>query len=577
MGKASRHKQDRQGRGAPKKLRSAPNGHDADPKIRAERALGRLVQGNPPGKITLAGAYALGYCALGLAQQEGDSPDWYNDLDPLETLFLGTVWPLGFRDSFEFANACTAWLRLMRETIHWDGIVRFVREVLAASEEYDLPIDLGELMFLVAGRLESIGLDQRKIPKDLLPEKALGEARVAVGPAEDFRLPDPLSDADEQVARFWTTVEVAMPHDGTTIDALREGLFMFGQAGLDIRGDAMVLLPALYAALVAGEHEELSEAGERSQAWALGLRPDSPLVPVTDVLLIAPQRGLGVDAALGCLLAVPAFSEHVDVQDRVWSSSPGRALTALAFELGYKRLTTRDGDVIHFGQAGKAALEAQLRKFEEKFGRPPGPEDPMFFDPDADTPQPVSATGWESSGVEMMEAVGICPAWIYAYQHTGGLLPSFDGSFATERDQTEWDEHADRYMALHDPGGQVDHDEETRKLQSMLVIGSLRMVADDPQHGHSVATRLNAGPLGLDAETLLLHEYLSAWDDTLTEQLRGDETMMETACEFARAWGGAELAHEVRSITLETPDTDISDAALLAAAAAMIERAADNG
>lgn len=33
-------------------------------------------------------------------------------------------------------------------------------------------------------------------------------------------------------------------------------------------------------------------------------------------------------------------------------------------------------------------LRKQLALFEEKFGRPPGPEDPVFFDPDADTPVP---------------------------------------------------------------------------------------------------------------------------------------------------------------------------------------------
>ena len=33
-------------------------------------------------------------------------------------------------------------------------------------------------------------------------------------------------------------------------------------------------------------------------------------------------------------------------------------------------------------------LRKQLALFEEKFGRPPSPEDPVFFDPDADTPVP---------------------------------------------------------------------------------------------------------------------------------------------------------------------------------------------
>ena len=71
------------------------------------------------------GGYALGYGAIGLAQQEGDQPGWWNDMDPLDALFLGTVWPQLLRDSYEFGNARTAWLAALRDTAHWAGIERF--------------------------------------------------------------------------------------------------------------------------------------------------------------------------------------------------------------------------------------------------------------------------------------------------------------------------------------------------------------------------------------------------------------------------------------------------------------------
>jgi len=32
-------------------------------------------------------------------------------------------------------------------------------------------------------------------------------------------------------------------------------------------------------------------------------------------------------------------------------------------------------------------IQEQLAAFKERFGREAGPEDPVFFDPDADTPQ----------------------------------------------------------------------------------------------------------------------------------------------------------------------------------------------
>jgi hypothetical protein len=34
-------------------------------------------------------------------------------------------------------------------------------------------------------------------------------------------------------------------------------------------------------------------------------------------------------------------------------------------------------------------MKAQLARFKEKFGREPGPNDPVFFDPDEDTPKPI--------------------------------------------------------------------------------------------------------------------------------------------------------------------------------------------
>ena len=37
-----------------------------------------------------------------------------------------------------------------------------------------------------------------------------------------------------------------------------------------------------------------------------------------------------------------------------------------------------------------AALDRQKEAFKKKFGREPGPDEPVFFDPDADTPQPLT-------------------------------------------------------------------------------------------------------------------------------------------------------------------------------------------
>jgi len=59
------------------------------------------------------------------------------------------------------------------------------------------------------------------------------------------------------------------------------------------RAEAVTLLSALYAVLVAAADEELSEAAERAMAWAAGLPAGSPLIPAADVLLAHPGDGHG--------------------------------------------------------------------------------------------------------------------------------------------------------------------------------------------------------------------------------------------------------------------------------------------
>ncbi len=574
MGKAARRRRQGaawQGAAVPRSRRADGGSQSDDPRARAQAAVVRLVRGNLPGKVSLAGAYALGFGVLGMAQAEGDEPEWFAELDPLDTLFLGTVWPRRFADGYEFGNALTAWLGLLRGTVHWAGLERFVREVLAASAEHDLPVDEGELMLLVAGRLEAAGLDQRKLPRSLLPGTALADTRLARGPDPDAPLPDPPPDAVGRVERLWAATEMAMPHDGTAQDALREGLHLLGAAGVDVRRETAVLLPALYIALVAGEFEELAQAGERAVAWALGLARDSALVPVTDVLLTAAQRGLDPDTALAHLLAIPAFAEPVRPEDRRWHSWPGTELISLAFELGYPQVLTRDSKVLRVDPDQAVALEALVRRFEEKFGRPPGPDDPLFFDPDADEPQPVSLTGLETETVAMLEAAGICPAWIYAYQHTGGLLPRPDGSFASARDQAEWDEVISRYVRVHQPGVPVDHQAETRKLATITAIMTLQMAADDPGYGAAMAAQLGTagGPAGTDSA--LLREYLHACAGELGGTLRADRAVAQAAAEHARAWGGASLASRLQAAARAGAGDDIADDVLLATAVAMIQ------
>jgi hypothetical protein len=71
------------------------------------------------------------------------------------------------------------------------------------------------------------------------------------------------------------------------------------------------------------------------------------------------------------------------------------------------------------------ALRAQRALFVEKFGREPGPNDPIFFDPDADEPTPLGVSGEMAMWEDMMaaaERAGLDPALIHAARELGFLL-----------------------------------------------------------------------------------------------------------------------------------------------------------
>ena len=67
-------------------------------------------------------------------------------------------------------------------------------------------------------------------------------------------------------------------------------------------------------------------------------------------------------------------------------------------------------------------LEMQRKLFREKFGRDPGPGDPIFFDPDADEPIQIDEGKAASRMLKSLQAAGAPGHIIYAYKRTGRIL-----------------------------------------------------------------------------------------------------------------------------------------------------------
>lgn len=90
----------------------------------------------------------------------------------------------------------------------------------------------------------------------------------------------------------------------------------------------------------------------------------------------------------------------------------------------------------------REVLEEQRRKFVEKFGREPGPNDQIFFD----MPHPEQI---EHLTVEAMKVAGIDPALIYAYEKTGRLVTDENQRFLTDADLDEWNAAIEEYEMKH--------------------------------------------------------------------------------------------------------------------------------
>jgi hypothetical protein len=87
-------------------------------------------------------------------------------------------------------------------------------------------------------------------------------------------------------------------------------------------------------------------------------------------------------------------------------------------------------------------LEEQRRKFIEKYGREPGPDDPIFFD----MPHPEHL---EHGIVQAMKAAGLDPAIIYAYEQTGLLVTEQNQHLIPDKDLDEWAAAIREYQEEH--------------------------------------------------------------------------------------------------------------------------------
>jgi hypothetical protein len=115
----------------------------------------------------------------------------------------------------------------------------------------------------------------------------------------------------------------------------------------------------------------------------------------------------------------------------------------------------------------REAMERQAERFREKFGRDPGPEDPIFFDPDADEPRPFDLdTVTREMAEELRHAgmeAGIDPSLIEAWCELGYVVTEDTRHLFSASDIAVWNEAVRRHAGDLEEDDDLNGDEVPRK------------------------------------------------------------------------------------------------------------------
>jgi hypothetical protein len=106
-------------------------------------------------------------------------------------------------------------------------------------------------------------------------------------------------------------------------------------------------------------------------------------------------------------------------------------------------------------------LKDQERAFVAKFGREMGPDDPIFFDPNADTPQPMETDSPEMRREfgEAAKNAGIPEELIYATNKTGIILTAENRDLLPDNQVKEFEDAVREYREMFGEGEADEADE----------------------------------------------------------------------------------------------------------------------
>jgi hypothetical protein len=96
----------------------------------------------------------------------------------------------------------------------------------------------------------------------------------------------------------------------------------------------------------------------------------------------------------------------------------------------------------------REVLQGRTQAFRKKFGREPGDDDPLFFDPNSDEPRFQSETQLKDKMCAVMIKARIDPALIYAFLKTGRILTAENKHCLTRAELKEWHDATEEFHKL---------------------------------------------------------------------------------------------------------------------------------
>jgi len=91
-------------------------------------------------------------------------------------------------------------------------------------------------------------------------------------------------------------------------------------------------------------------------------------------------------------------------------------------------------------------LAALVDLFRIRFGRDPGPGDPLLFDPRQDKPTPLPEQDVRAAVAQLLEELEVHPAYQYAYRELGYLITVDNARFARPEDVARWGQVVSAYL-----------------------------------------------------------------------------------------------------------------------------------